>query len=305
MNKIQSELEKIQIPDEVMDRMYKGIEQAKREEKDTRVSSKRKKLIGSLAGLVAVGGLFFGSTFVSTAMAEVAAKIPYLKNVFLKDVDKEGAKSVFALVREEGLKRGYEVKGIRVGGFFKEEDPDKVVVHLASKDYNEKTKMDAEKLTKEMLAAKGYYAKSIEVLPFKADFYASMRRINRIEIEQAKEIQSILKKKGYRVDFVGQIFSMKKVLVVIPEQEQRVDEVRDIVRNYLTKKDYAEDYPIDIRTVDLNNVDQDTKLEKNLHSIFEGLVAKKEEYKVNSFTYSSKNRLVITIETSLEKRTKS
>ncbi|MEH7332047.1 DUF4179 domain-containing protein [Neobacillus drentensis] len=305
MNKIQSELEKIQIPDEVMDRMYKGIENAKREEKTTgmKPNSKRKKLIGSLAGLVAVGGLFFGSTLVSPAMAEMASKIPYLNEVFLKDLDKDGEKSVFALVREEGLRRGYEAQGLRVGqGLMEGDDPDKVYVLLKSKDYNEKTKMDAEKLTKEMLEKKGYYAKSIEVLPFKADFYASMRRINRLEIDQAKEIQSLLKKKGYSVDYVGQIASMRKLLVIIPESENRVDEVRDIVRNYLTKKDFEAEYPIDLRTMDLSNMDQDTKLEKDLHTIFEGLMAKKETYKINSFTYSTKNQLVITIETSLEKK---
>jgi hypothetical protein len=306
MNKIQSELEKIQIPEEVMDRMYKGLEKAKRDEEvggmKHRVNSKKKKLIGLLAGLVAVGGLFFGSAFVSPAMAEMVSKIPYLKDVFLKDLDREGAKSVFALVREEGLRRGYEVKGIRVGGFFKEEDPDKVVVLLVSKDYNDKTKLDAETLTKEMLDQKGYYAKSIEVLPFKAEFYSSMRRINQLNIEHAKEIQNILKDKGYSVDFVGQILSMKKVFVIIPDTEKRVDEVRSIIRNYLTKKYYEEDFPIDIRSVDLSNMDEDTKLEKNLHMIFERLVAKKEEYKVNSFTYSTKNQLLITIETSLEKK---
>ena len=190
MNEIQRELEKIQIPEEVMGRMFKGIEQAKGEELITPIKvqgmSKRKKLIGSLAGLVAVGGLFFGSTFVSPAMAQIASKIPFLNEVFMKDLDKEGADSVFNLVREEGLKRGYEVTGMRVGqGLMEGDDPEKVYVFLTSKDYNEKRKLEVENLTKEMLDQKGYYAKSIGVLPFKADFYASMRRINRIMFNEA------------------------------------------------------------------------------------------------------------------------
>jgi hypothetical protein len=101
MNQLKNELNKIPIPVEVMDSMYKGIQQAKMEEevdgKKYRVLNKRKKLIGSLAGLVAVGGLFFGSTFVSPAMAEMASNIPFLNNVFLKDLDKDGAKSVRTL----------------------------------------------------------------------------------------------------------------------------------------------------------------------------------------------------------------
>jgi hypothetical protein len=307
MNKIQRELGKIQIPDEVMGRMFKGIEQAKGEELVTPIKvqgmSKRKKLIGSLAGLAAVGGLFFGSTFVSPAMAQIASKIPFLNEVFMKDLDKDVADSVLNLVREEGLKRGYEVTGMRVGqGLMEGDDPEKVYVFLKSKDYNEQRKLEVENLTKKFLDQKGYYAKSIDVLPFKADFYASMRRINRIDLEQANEIQSILQVKGYNVDYVGHIASMRKVLVILPESEKRVDEVRTIIRSYLTKKYYEKDFPIDIRSVDLSNVDPDTKLEKTLHTIFVGLVAKKEAYKVNSFTYSTKGELVITIETSLEKK---
>lgn len=51
--------------------------------------------------------------------------------MFLKDLDKDGAKSVFALVREEGLRRGYEASGLRVGqGLMEGEEPDKVYVFL-------------------------------------------------------------------------------------------------------------------------------------------------------------------------------
>ena len=305
MNKIQRELEKIQIPDEVMDRMYKGLEEAKMDEKvprmKHRIISKRKKLIGSLAGLVAVGGLLFGSTFVSPAMANMAAKIPYLNEVFLKDLDEDGAKSVFALVREEGLRRGYEPTGLRVGqGLMEGDDLDKVYVFLKSKDYNEKTILDAEKLTKELLDQKGYYAKSIEVLPFKADFYASMRRINRIMIAEAKKIETLIKDKGYSVDYVGMNPGIDEIFVILPDTEKHVDKVRNIIQAYQKRK-YNE-FSLDIRTVNLTNMDVETKLKKDLNTIFEGLVAKKEAYKVNSFTYSTTDQLVITIETSLEKK---
>lgn len=303
MNKIQHELEKIEIPDEVMARMYKGIEQAKKEEKVSgikprRVGSKRKKLIGSLAGLVAVGGLFFGSTFVSPAMAKMASKIPYLNEIFLQDLDKEGAKSVFALVREEGLKRGYEATGMRVGqGLMEGDDPDKVYVFLKSKDYNEKTRLDAENLTKEMLDQKGYYAKAIEVLPFKADFYASMRRINRIMLEEAKEIKTLVKEKGYSVDYVGMNSGIDEIFVVLPDNEGgHADEVRAIIQAFQKRK-YNE-FSLDIR----KGMDEETQLKKNLYLIFEGLLAKKEAYKINSFTYTNQGELVITIETSLEKK---
>ncbi|MGG3561163.1 DUF4179 domain-containing protein [Neobacillus rhizosphaerae] len=305
MNKIQRELEKIHIPDEVMDRMFKGIEQAKGEEKVTPVKvwgmSKRKKLIGSLAGLVAVGGLFFGSAFVSPAMAQIASKIPYLNQVFLKDLDKNGEKSLMALVREEGLKRGYEVTGLRVGqGLMEGDEPEKVYVFLISKDYNDKTKVDAENLTKEMLNQKGYYAKAIEVLPFKADFYASMRRINRIMLEEAQKIETLIKDKGYSVDYVGMNPGLDEIFVILPDTEKHVDEVRTIIQAYQKKK-YNE-FSLDIKSVNLTNMDEETKLKKNLYTIFEGLLAKKEAYKINSFTYSTKGELVITIETSLEKK---
>jgi hypothetical protein len=305
MNKIQSELEKIQIPDEVMDYMYKGLHQAKREEHLTGMnqhgSRKRKKLIGSLAGLVAVGGLLFGSTFVSPAMADMAAKIPYLRDMFIKDIDKEDVKSVFALLREEGLRRGYTVQTMTIGGWMKDDDPDKLTVYLKDKDYNDKTKLEVETLTKEILDQKGFYSKSLEVLPFKEDFYQSMRRINVITTGQAKEIKKLVKDKGYQVDFVGMNRGIDEVFVMIPVTEKRMDEVRNVIQNY--QKEHDNEFSLDIRTVDLNNVDQETKLKQKLYMIFEGLVAKK-EYKVDSFTYSNKDQLVITIETSLEKKDK-
>ena len=305
MNEIQRELEKIQIPEEVMGRMFKGIEQAKGEELITPIKvqgmSKRKKLIGSLAGLVAVGGLFFGSTFVSPAMAQIASKIPFLNEVFMKDLDKDVADSVFNLVREEGLKRGYEVTGMRVGqGLMEGDDPEKVYVFLKSKDYNEKRKLEVENLTKKFLDQKGYYAKSIDVLPFKADFYASMRRINRIMIAESQKIETLIKDKGYSVDYVGINREVNEIFVILPETEKHVDNVRTIIQAY--QKEKYNGFSLDIRSVNLNNMDEETKLKKNLYTIFEGLMAKKEAYKVNSFTYSTKGELVITIETSLEKK---
>ncbi|MEH7302862.1 hypothetical protein [Neobacillus drentensis] len=305
MNEIQRELEKIQIPEEVMGRMFKGIEQAKGEELITPIKvqgmSKRKKLIGSLAGLVAVGGLFFGSTFVSPAMAQIASKIPFLNEVFMKDLDKDVADSVFNLVREEGLERGYEVTGMRVGqGLMEGDDPEKVYVFLKSKDYNEKRKLEVENLTKKFLDQKGYYAKSIDVLPFKADFYASMRRINRIMIAESQKIETLIKDKGYSVDYVGINREVNEIFVILPETEKHVDNVRTIIQAY--QKEKYNGFSLDIRSVNLNNMDEETKLKKNLYTIFEGLMAKKEAYKVNSFTYSTKGELVITIETSLEKK---
>ncbi|MDR6121111.1 hypothetical protein QFZ87_000708 [Bacillus sp. SLBN-46] len=305
MNKIQRELEKIQIPDEVMVRMFKGIEQAKGEEMATPIKargmSKRKKLIGSLAGLVAVGGLFFGSTFVSPAMAQIVSKIPFLNEVFMKDLDKDVADSVLNLVRKEGLKRGYEVTGMRVGqGLMEGDDPDKVYVFLKSKDYNEQRKLEVENLTKKFLDQKGYYAKSIDVLPFKADFYASMRRINRIMMAEAQKIETLIKDKGYSVDYVGMNRGVNEIFVILPETEKHVDDVRTIIQTY--QKEKYNEFSLDIRSVNLNNIDEETKLKKNLYTTFEGLLAKKEAYKINSFTYSTKGELVITIETSLEKK---
>ncbi|MFJ7724551.1 hypothetical protein ACIQXV_00170 [Neobacillus sp. NPDC097160] len=119
-------------------------------------------------------------------------------------------------------------------------------------------------------------------------------------IEEAKKIETLIKDKGYSVDYVGMNRGLDEIFVILPDTEKRVDEVRTIIQAY--QKGKYNEFSLDIRTVNLINLDQETKLKKDLYVIFEGLVAKKEAYKVNSFTYSTTDQLVITIGTSLEKK---
>ena len=298
MNQIKNELDKIPVPEEVLEAMYKGIQQAKREEQVTemkpRVKSKRKKIMVSLASLAAVGGIFIGSAFVSPAMAEMAAKIPYLREIFIKD-EQLDVQPVFHVLREKALKLGYTVENMGIGSY---DDPDTLVIHLKNEDYNSTSKQEVEKLVKDILDKKGYYAQSIEVLPFDEDLYQSMMRINILMNQEAKEMKKEVEAKGYQIDFVGMNREMNEVFVILPDTEKRVDEVRNILQAY-QKATYNE-FPLDIRTVNLQEMDPATKLKRNLYTSFEGLVSKK-EYKVEYFKYTQEGQLLITIKASLDK----
>ncbi|MDQ1143678.1 hypothetical protein QE429_000505 [Bacillus sp. SORGH_AS 510] len=304
MNPIKQEFENIPVPDEVMAAMYKGIQQAKKEENVTEmnpvVKKKRKKLIGTLAGLAAVGTLLFGSTFVTPAMAKMAEKIPFLKDVFLKTetqplgtLPEKNQKPVFETLREEALKMGINIQTMGMGWEQIGDDPDTVVIQLEDTSYNLENKTKVEKLLNDILDEKGYYAKSIETIPVNEDLYKSMIRINLIIKQQAKEMEKLIKEKGYQVDFVGMNRQMKEIFVILPETETHVNEIRAIIQSY-QKENYNE-FPLDIRT----QMDADTKLKRDLYTIFEDLVSKK-DYQVEYFKFSTEGQLVITIKASID-----
>jgi hypothetical protein len=303
MNPIKKELDSIAIPEDVMERMYKGMQQAKQEEQAPvpikRTISKRKKIIAAIASLAAVGGLFIGSAFVSPAMAQMAAKIPYLKDIFINDVQLTGSNSkpVFDTLREEALELGITVQGMGMGFEQAGDDPDALVIVLQDKDYNKATKMKVEEMVKEILDQKGYYAKDIQVIPQNEDFYKTMMRINVLMNQQAKEIQQILKNKGFGVQFVGMNRDPDEIFVILPDTEMRVEEIRSLIQDY--QKNIYNEFSLDIRMVDPSGMDPETKLKRDLYTIFERLVAKK-EFKVEYFKYETQGQLTLTIKASID-----
>ncbi|MEO2074196.1 MAG: DUF4179 domain-containing protein [Bacillus sp. (in: firmicutes)] len=304
MNPIKNELDQIPVPDEVMAAMYKGIQQAKKEEPVTELQphpqKTRKKIIGTLAGLAAVGVLLFGSTFVSPAMAKMAEKIPFLKDVFIKTetqplgtLPEKNQKSVFETLREEALAQGIDVKGMGMGWELAGDDPDTVVIQLEDASYNLENKTKVEKLLNDILDEKGYYAKSIEIIPVNEDLYKSMIRINLIMNRQAKDIEKLIKDKGYQVDFLGMNREMKDIFVILPDSEKHVDEIRAIIQSY-QKENYNE-FSVDLRT----QMDADTKLKRDLYTIYKGLITNN-DYQVEYFKFSTEGQLVITIKASID-----
>lgn len=302
MNPIKNELDNISVPkDVIMERMYMGIQQAKQEEGEPspnhRAKSRKKKIIATLASLAAVGGLFFASAFVSPAMAEVASKIPFLKDLFINDIELADSKPVVATLREEAMNLGITVQGMGMGWELAGDDPDALVIILDDKDYNKTTKTKVENLVKDVLDKKGYYAKALQVIPQSEDFYKTMMRINVLMNQQAKEIQEILKNKGFGVEFVGMNREPDEIFVILPDTETRIDEIRSIIQDY-QKTTYSE-FSLDIRTVNPAAMDPETKLKRDLYTIFEKLVAKK-EYKVEYFKYTTEGQLTITIKASID-----
>jgi hypothetical protein len=304
MNPIKNELDQIPVPDEVMAAMYKGIQQAKKEEPVTemypRPQKTRKKIIGTLAGLAAVGVLLFGSTFVSPAMAKMAEKIPFLKDVFIKtetqplgSQPEKNQKSVFETLREEALAQGIDVKGMGMGWELAGDDPDTVVIQLEDASYNLENKTKVENLLNDILDEKGYYAKSIEIIPVNEDLYKSMIRINLIMNRQAKDIEKLIKAKGYQVDFLGMNREMKDIFVILPDTETHVNEIRAIIESY-QKENYNE-FSVDLRT----QMDADTKLKRDLYTIYKGLITNN-DYQVEYFKFSTEGQLLITIKASID-----
>jgi hypothetical protein len=88
-----------------------------------------------------------------------------------------------------------------------------------------------------------------------------------------------------------------EIFVILPDTEQRVNEIRAIIQDF--QKDNYNEFSLDIRTVSPGKMDPETKLKRDLYTIFENLVAKK-EYRVEYFKYATEGQLVITIKASID-----
>ncbi|MGE7186226.1 DUF4030 domain-containing protein [Peribacillus sp. NPDC006672] len=163
-NKIKQEMDKIEIPKELTNRVLLGVENAKKDYKrhnqlkpesknDRKKWSLRKRIIFLSGVAVLFLGLFISSAFVSPAMAKVISNIPYLGSIFQSE-------PIGNLTFDELEEKGYKISGTGISYKPKKEVDVRVE---GSDDYFNEVKDDIEKTAQAILKSKGYDAYSVKV----------------------------------------------------------------------------------------------------------------------------------------------
>lgn len=290
-NKVKQELERIEIPEELRERVLLGIERAERETKPKKRWSFRKKLLMYSGVAVLMLGVFVGSAFVSPTMARVMASIPYLSLIFESE-------PISSIIHEELVSKGYDVSS--TGAIYK---PEKVIeVRLEGSDaqFNE-VKDDVEKIIKQVLKSKKYDGYSVEV---KKELVRDEYVLNEQQLQEQTilntEVTKRLEQLEYPFDNVQTDSIGKEIYINIVGSKSYYEDVRDdvekLTREVANANQYM-DYKINVTrvTTEVGKPDIGALITS---AIAEGLMSKK-EYKVSGVAYKSKP-LTFIISTSIE-----
>ena len=294
----------------IADRIKQKVHQRIEDESDHVVSLHRvekkpksrwsvgRKLTYACAACVVLFGLFLGSAFVSPAMAEVAAKLPFLSKIF-------ETKRVDEVLFNTLTDKGYKISGIgyRVQGKLYYVSVD------GSEEYFNKVKDDIKKVTEDIIGARGYDDYTVQVDRDTRQKVATpsndpREKLSDIVMQVLDRSVGRLKEQNYQIETYGGGFASPDaeemtIDITIPDKETRQDDIEKAIQADLQAKNIkvAE---IKFHTVNLEKQAIEQKwTSKILPVIWEGLAGKK-EYKTTGFGYSFKDgKFTIIIKTSV------
>ncbi|MGG1397709.1 DUF4030 domain-containing protein [Bacillus salipaludis] len=293
-NNIKKELNQIEIPQELRERVLLGVEQARSNlepNKDNKSWSFGKKITMFSGVAVLFCGLFIGSAFVSPTMKALASKIPYLNLIF-------HSKWVGDEILEELKRKGYKVGSTGVGY-----TPKKTVsVFLDMKDREfKKAKPDVEKIVRHILKSRGYDAYSIRVSKFepKKDYVPSEKEKNEMTVLN-QEVTKKLNQLHYKFDNVQTDPTEHTIFINIGASKDYYNSVKEDVEKValeMVSANHYKGYKINVTnvTVEVRKADKGSQITGPLA---EGLMSKK-EFKVTGVGFKSKP-LTFMIQTSVQ-----
>lgn len=282
-NKIKEEVNKIDIPEDLNNRVTLGMDNAKRDMGKKHLNLKKKKtwgIKGSLliAAAVLLLGISLSISNSSPALAQVVSKIPYLNSLLQ-------SKPVIDLISEELDKEGFIVYGIDT--IYKPEK--EVRIRLADDEgYDNNAQKEVEKIAEQILKSKGYNAYSINVGMFvrEEEYTPSKEEKKEIEVLE-KELLEEFKEKNYKSTSLSVNPVDRKISVNIGESREYYEEIRDKVeltaKDVLKSRDYT-GYEIDISNV-IVKMNQSGKSALIEPSLSDALLSKK-EYKVTGISFT-------------------
>ncbi|WP_433750131.1 DUF4030 domain-containing protein [Falsibacillus pallidus] len=261
------------------------------EKKRDRRVMKRITFISSAAVLMI--GLFIGSAFVSPAVEQVAAKIPYLKLIFKSQM------SISERIYGELKDAGYKIEGAGVS--FVPKKTVSVTVGGSEKYYSS-VKGEIKKKTKKILDSWQYDAYKIQVEKAPAETNVDERNPSRTE----QAMDAIVKKlEAEKLSFrtLGTNEKEKEVEIELPDTdsaEQR-EKIKGAAAEAL-KENGLTDIHIKIHLAKMKFVEMEQRWQPVISAIAEGLMSKS-EYKVRGVGYSFHPLpLTITIKTSVDSK---
>ncbi|MBT2744756.1 DUF4030 domain-containing protein [Bacillus sp. ISL-77] len=293
-NNIKKELNQIEIPQELRERVLLGMEQARTElepNRDKKSWSIGKKITLFSGVAVLFCGLFIGSAFVSPTMEALASKIPYLNLIF-------HSKWVGDEILEELKRKGYKVSSTGVGY-----TPKKTVsVFLDMKDREfKKAKPDVEKIVRDILKSRGYDAYSIDVtksIP-REDYIPSGEEKKEMTILNS-EVTNRLKQLNFQFNNVQTDPTEHTIFINIGASKDYYNSVKEDVEKAALETvsaNHYKGYKINVTNVTVT-VRKSDKGSQITIPLSEGLMSKK-EFKVTEVGYKIKP-LTFIIQTSVQ-----
>jgi hypothetical protein len=267
------EVDQIPVPQKKLDA---AIDSAIRRGKKKR-SGFAKKSAYSVVAAAALFCLFIGSAFVSPTMAEVASKIPFLKQIFESE-------PIFQTIADE-LREEYQVDGVGMSYNPKKEF---TVAVTGSEEYYSSVKGEIKKRVEDLLASRGYDAFTIKV--YRQEPYVSTPE-QEMDEQSTRELLTVVQEglKDYDFDiltFGGSYTDERKsVELDIPKTETRTEELEEIVIR-LVQDQGMEKVEVSFNKIDMEKQEQQIRWQPVITTISEGLMGRK-EYEIKGVGYSN------------------
>jgi hypothetical protein len=239
--------------------------------------------------LFLLSGAFISSAFVSPAMAQMAAKIPYLGQLFKQ-------KPVADVLYQELEKMGY--KTASVGQTYYGGKKELVVSVEGSEKYFNKVRGDITDIATNILSKRQYDAYTFKIERMEPYVYTETseqeKRIEKIQTDISTELEK------HHYDFLVANVSFHSPLRVeleIPNTETRVKEIKAVIHAVLAENK-TENTSIKIKKINLKKRDQDNRWGNIVTDVGEDLLGK-EKYHVKMVGYSVHPEPQVFIYTSL------
>lgn len=294
-----------EIADQIKEKVHHGmnnIEMIPPEKK--RNFSIIKRISYTAAACLLLFGLFLGSAFVSPAMAEVAAKIPFLNMIFEQ-------KPIDQVIMKELEERGYKISG---AGY---SVPDKKfhVTVRGSEEYYNQVNGEIETITKELISSRGYddFKLDVEKESTESIMIEQNERDKNIELVMAvlSKVSFELRQQGYKIyesfgaGYHGPESEEIIVSLEVEDTENRTDEIENAILEEVRNKGIQTEVIVELNLINVQA--KETEMQWSIEVlpvIFEGMLNKK-EYKTKGVGYSYKKGIMtIHITTTVEKSDK-
>ncbi|WP_025753536.1 DUF4030 domain-containing protein [Priestia megaterium] len=241
--------------------------------------------------LVILSGAFVSSAFVSPAVAQVAAKIPYLGQLFKQE-------PVSDVLYKELEKKGYKIDSL--GQTYYGGKKQIEISVTGSEKYFKSVKSDINKIVKDTLEARQYYSYKVKITrydPSQYQYKPDPRQEKYDKIDQ--EIDNELKKHNYHVlsATIGGFDQDVKMELEVPDTENHIKEIEQIINDVLIKNKEKKT-AIKVYKINLKKREQDGRWGNIISDVGEDLLGK-EEYHVKMVGYSVHPEPQVLIYTSL------
>lgn len=258
-----------------------------------RVSLGKKLLYFSSAAIAALG-LFIGLAFMSPAVANVAAKVPFLNMIFQ-------SKPIEDVIQETLSEKGYKFEG-----FGTRYEPKKVfwVALQGSEEYVEKVRPEVEEIVKGLLLERDFDAFEVKVERSR-DHRVVLSEEEQKNMEKEMEVSNVvfevLKSYGHETP-IGYNFVKKTIEISLPNTETKKEEIKEKIQSELEARNFGT-YTITVQVYNAKKREREMRWSPVFDTIADGVYGNK-KYNVIGVGYSNKSSeyMIITIHTSVSSK---